>query len=168
VKVGPKKKPFLIHKDLLVFYSDYFRGAFNGSFSEATKGSIYLADERVDVFTIVNQFVYTRQLSEKLDSDLEWEMLARIWLFGDKYLMPSLQNRVMDMLIEKNANTGTIPSFLLTITYNNAPPGSPLRKFLTYLVAYKCDPVRDITLELSRRWPHEALFDLLMVVAAKK
>ena len=82
--------------------------------------------------------------------------------------MPSLQNRVMDMLIEKNAKTGTIPSFLLTIIYSNTIVGSPLRKFLIYMVAYKCDPVRDITFELSKRWPHEAFFDLFMVVAAKQ
>jgi hypothetical protein len=164
VEVGTKKKAFIIHKDLLVFYSDYFRGAFNGSFSEATKGKISLADERVDVFNVVNQFVYTRQLSDKLDSDLEWEMLVRAWLFGDKYLMPSLQNRAMSVLIEKGAITLFVPTSCLELIYNNTLPGSVLRKFMVDTAAYTCD-----TSELvDDSWPREALVDLVKVVGAKK
>lgn len=38
--VGPKKKAYTLHKELLCFYSDYFRAAFNGSFKEATERKI--------------------------------------------------------------------------------------------------------------------------------
>lgn len=54
VEVGPDKTAFKIHKDLLVFYSDYFRGAFNGSFQEAVEGKLSLPDECVFVSRPVN------------------------------------------------------------------------------------------------------------------
>ncbi|KAI4847774.1 hypothetical protein E4T44_04323 [Aureobasidium sp. EXF-8845] len=164
VEVGTQKKAFLIHKDLLIFYSDYFRAAFNGSFSEATERKISLSDERVDVFSVVNQFVYTRQLSHQLDSDLQWEVLFRTWLFGNKYLMPSLQNKVMSVLFAKNKKTNVVPTLWLKLTYDNTLPGSPLRSFIVDFTAYKLD----ITIpEFGKLWPHEALIDLLKVVGAK-
>jgi hypothetical protein len=113
-----------MHKDILIFYSDYFRGAFNGSFSEATEGKISLADERVDVFSLVNQFVYTRQLSDKVDSHLEYEILIRAWIFGEKYLMPALQNKVMTAAMKQHAQSGTIPAIHTKLIYANTLPGS--------------------------------------------
>jgi hypothetical protein len=157
-----------MHKDLLIFYSDYFRGAFNGSFSEATEGKISLAGERVDVFSVVNQFVYTRQLSDKADSDLDWEILVRAWIFGDKYLMPSLQNKVVTAMMKKHADSFSLPYLQMKLIYNNTLPGSLLRKMMTELVAYRCDMKILMTPHGSTFWPHEALVDLLRVMGAKK
>jgi hypothetical protein len=123
VEVGAVKRTFMIHKDLLVFYSDYFRGAFNGSFSEAKKGKITLSDERVDVFRVVNRFIYTRQLSDEFDPEPTWETLIRTWLFGDKYLMPSLQNKTMSILLKKVDQTKEIPTGHLKLIYDNTLPG---------------------------------------------
>lgn len=60
IEVGPEKKAFIIHKDLLCFYSDYFRAAFNGSFKEAIDGKLSLPNEKAELFDIVNYFVYTK------------------------------------------------------------------------------------------------------------
>jgi hypothetical protein len=157
-----------MHKDILIFYSDYFRGAFNGSFSEATEGKISLADERVDVFSLVNQFVYTRQLSDKVDSHLEYEILIRAWIFGEKYLMPSLQNKAMTAVMKRHTESNVIPTFQMKLIYNNTLPGTPLRRFVTDLVAYRCDMGTWMTPEGSKQWPHEALADLLRIMGAKR
>ncbi|KEQ71847.1 hypothetical protein M436DRAFT_50601, partial [Aureobasidium namibiae CBS 147.97] len=168
VEVGAEKKAFLIHKDLLIFYSDYFRGAFDGSFSEAAKGKLFLVDERVNVFSIVNQFVYTRELSDKDNYELDWDVLIRAWIFGDKYLMPSLQNKVMTTLIEKHTRDNFLPTLQFKLIWNNTLPGSPLRKVMVDLVAYKCDLGPFLSMDGGQRWPHEALIELLTVVGAKR
>jgi hypothetical protein len=139
---GPFLSAFICRRSngdevLLVFYSDYFRGAFNGHFSKATRGMISIADGRVDGFSIVNQFIYTRQLSDKLDTNLDWEILIRAWLFGDKYLIQSLQNRVMSVLIEKNKVTNIIPTLSVKLIYANTLPGSPIRKLLVVHYAFQ-------------------------------
>jgi hypothetical protein len=157
-----------MHKDLLIFYSDYFRGAFNGSFSEATERKMSLIDERVDVFTVVNQFVYTRQLSGGVDSHLDCEILIRTWIFGAKYLMPALQNKVMTALMKQHTESGAIPAIHAKLIYANTLPGSPLRRFATDLIAYRCDMGIWMTPHGSQLWPHEALTDLLRVMGAQK
>ncbi|KAI5212219.1 hypothetical protein E4T42_01327 [Aureobasidium subglaciale] len=50
IVVGPEKEPYTLHKELLCFYSDFFRAAFQGSFKEATEGRIELLDVQVDTF----------------------------------------------------------------------------------------------------------------------
>jgi hypothetical protein len=122
----------------------------------------------VDVFTVVIQFIYTRQLSDKLDADLDWEMLVRAWLFGDKDLVPSLQNRVMSALIEKNTKTKTLPTSHLKFIYDNTITGSPLRKIMVDLAAYRSDVSGMMGFEGGKRWPHEALVDLVKALAQKK
>jgi hypothetical protein len=168
VEVGAEKKAFSVHKDLLIFYSDYFRGAFNGSFSEAASGKISLVDESGDVFDVINRFIYTRQLSDDIESDLEFEMLIKAWLFGDKYLMPSLQNRVMSVLIEKIAKNDELPTPHLELIYNNTLPGSPLRKLLVDYTAYEGDMEDVVASDGGERWPHEALVDLVVVMGAMR
>jgi hypothetical protein len=117
----------------------------------------------VDVFSIVNQFVYTRHLSDKQGSDVGWEMLVRAWLFGDKYLMPSLQNRAMSILVEKVAKDNLVPTDQLKLIYSNTLPGSPLRKFIVDLAAYRIDMARIDT----KYWSYESLADLVRVMGAK-
>jgi hypothetical protein len=159
---------FLIHKDIIIFYSEYFRGAFNGNFSEAVERKISLADERVDVFSIVNQFIYTRQLSGGVDSHLDAEVLIRAWIFGDRYLMPSLQNKAMTAIMKKHTESGFTPIYQTKLIYANTLSGSPLRRFITDLVAYRCDVGSLMDSHGSQHWPHEALVDLLKVMGAKK
>jgi len=99
------------------------------------------------VFEAINQFIYTRQLSDKVDSDLEWEILIRAWLFGDKYLMPSPQNRVISALIQKNEKTNCVCTAHFELIYSNTLLGSPLRSLIVDAVAYKCDLNRVPTID---------------------
>jgi hypothetical protein len=120
------------------------------------------------VFSVVNQFVYTRQLSGGVDSHLDAEILVRAWIFGEKYLMPSLQNKVMSSMMKKHTEFGFIPIHQAKLIYANTLPGSPLRRFITDMVAYRCDVGALMTTHGSQHWPHEALVDLLRVIRAKK
>lgn len=121
----------------------------------------------MEVFSIVNQFIYTRELSDNVDSDLDWELLVRTWLFGDKHLMPALQNRVISILMEKYENTDIVTTCLLKLVYKNTLPSSPLRRIMVDLAGYALDIVSIMDLGEGKRWPHEALVDLVKILGTR-
>lgn len=62
VIVDSGQEKFILHKDLLCFYSDFFRAAFNGSFKEATEGKVELPDVEVEIFEAFQVWLYSRTL----------------------------------------------------------------------------------------------------------
>ncbi|KAH0382039.1 hypothetical protein KCU92_g6634, partial [Aureobasidium melanogenum] len=137
VIVGSTKEAFSIHKDLLVFYSDYFRAAFNGSFTEATEGRIELLDVQQDLFQDFHGWLYTRKLLE----DLGWFRLVDLWIFGDRFQVPLLQNCVMDEIFAKEKRDARLllyrlPLYWMSTVYVKTVDGSPLRKAIVELLAY--------------------------------
>ncbi|KAI4743408.1 hypothetical protein E4T50_06206 [Aureobasidium sp. EXF-12298] len=168
VEIGAEKKVYSIHKDLLVFYCDYFRAAFNGSFTEAAEGKISLPHERVDVVNIVAKFIYTRQLSDGVNCDIPWEVLCRVWIFGDKYQMPALQNKAMNTLLKRVARSGIAPTHCIKLIYDNTCPGSPLRGFIVDLVVWKGNISDIMGSEKCQQWPQEAFIELVRAFGAQR
>jgi hypothetical protein len=108
-------------------------------------------------------------LSDEADPDLNWELLIRVWIFGDKYLMPCLQNKAMNALIQKNREAKFVPTPQLKTIYENTLPGSPLRKLVVDLVIYKIGDMDEVMQRNDdNRWPYEALVDLVKALGAKK
>ncbi|KAG9656966.1 hypothetical protein KCU95_g16738, partial [Aureobasidium melanogenum] len=94
VEVGPQKQAFSIHKDLLCYYSDYFRGAFEGSFKEAVDGKIWLQKEDPTIFDVFNSFLYNRKLQNAdglVGPSLSFATLVDLWIFGDQFVVPLLR-----------------------------------------------------------------------------
>ncbi|THY80361.1 hypothetical protein D6C92_10628 [Aureobasidium pullulans] len=128
VEVGPEKQAFSIHKDLLCFYSDYFRGAFDSSFKEAAEGKLSLPTEDPAIFDIFNGFIYTRQLRDATDVrglDLLYGTLVALWIFGDKYIVPALQNKAIDAFKERSDKLKSIPWQLHFETSTTTPYTAP-------------------------------------------
>lgn len=61
VGTGLNKKTFHVHRDLLSFYSGYFKAALRGGFAEATSGVVQLETEEPVVFEgFVKWFTHTK------------------------------------------------------------------------------------------------------------
>ncbi|KAG9644618.1 hypothetical protein KCU64_g11259, partial [Aureobasidium melanogenum] len=167
-EVGPEKKAFVIHKDLLFFYSDHFRTAFKGSFKEAIEGKLSLPDADADLFYIVNGFLYTRQLRQqdnRMGPNLNGVTLGDLWVFGDRYLMPLLQNTVMDAYIKKASMLNSFfTSGTMTRRYRQTSTGSQLRRFLVDWQAHRSIQFK----EVLEQWPQEALADLAIKLSSMK
>lgn len=157
----------MVHKDLLTFYSDYFRGALNGSFREAIESKISLPDVCVETMELFVHFIYNRCLADGAGHKLSWEQLVEVWLFGDKHLIPSLQNSAMDALIMKNKTENVIPTKNVKVIYENTLSSSPLRKFILDLVTY-IDIDRLMDTDNGSRWSHESLMDLARALYHKR
>ncbi|KAG9653090.1 hypothetical protein KCU95_g1301, partial [Aureobasidium melanogenum] len=166
--VGSAKEAFSIHKDLLVFYSDYFRAAFNGSFTEATEGRVELLDVEQEVFQNFHAWLYTRKLLEPLG----WCLLVDLWVFGDRFQVPLLQNCVMDEIFAKQKRDAELPLYWMWTAYAYTVDGSPLRKAIIELLAYHSvleDEVDGImTSENSSHFTVEMLQDLVKELNAAR
>lgn len=161
IEVGAKKKPFIVHKDLLGHYSDYFGAAFNGSFKEAIEGKLSLLDEFAEVFDIFNAFIYTNQLRDNdgvIGKDLSAITLVCLWLLGDRHLVPALQNAAADALMKSMAELNISPGNAMTLIYDQTIDGSPLRRLVLDSQVHRAACNKD---NLAK-WPQEALVDLAM------
>ena len=124
-------------------------------------------DERVETFRAFNTFIYTRKLNDTDETELDWTTLVQLWIFGDKHLVPALQNQTINVLMKKQIKMQVIPVYQLGQVYQNTLPDSPLRKLFTDWSAYKGSIQKITAPELNDQWPRDALFDLIGALAAK-
>lgn len=173
--VGPGKEAYSVHKELLCFYSDFFRAAFNGSFKEAIESQIELLDVEIQVFEAFQAWLYTQSLpknEEKPDTKIypAWPLLASLWIFGDKHRIPLLQNTVMDAFIAKIDIDLQSPLLVMHTIYENTLSESPLRKavidIVTHRVAMLGDKGGKGVCLLQNMWPPEACMDAMAVMCA--
>ena len=137
IEVGNDKKQFVIHKDLLTFYSDYFRGAFNSSFKEGAEGKLSLLDVDVEVFDIFHKFLYTGCLADGEGHKISSRKLIRLWLFGDQFMIPCFQNSVVDAILKRMDVALVIPDITcIKLVWENTLRSAPLRKFMLDIQVY--------------------------------
>lgn len=129
IRFEKSKQGFHIHKGVLSFWSDYYRGMLNGSFREAKEKTL-TSDEDPYIFTIFESFCYTNQLTDGAvtkGTDLLFTTLVRLWIFGDRVIAPALQNMAMTALMEKSVTGNVVPIERVLYVYENTMPRSPLR-----------------------------------------
>ncbi|THY79988.1 hypothetical protein D6C95_09732, partial [Aureobasidium pullulans] len=132
------KQGFHIHKGVLSFWSDYYRGMLNGSFREAKEKTL-TSDEDPYIFTIFESFCYTNQLTDGAvtkGTDLLFTTLVRLWIFGDRVIAPALQNMAMTALMEKSVTGNVVPIERVLYVYENTMPRSPLRRWFIDRIAH--------------------------------
>jgi hypothetical protein len=56
--------------------------------------------------------------------------MAQLWVFGEKYLMPRLQNAAIEEMHRACVNFAVLPPNLIAYSYKNTLPKSPLRRLL--------------------------------------
>ena len=160
--VGKEKKAYHLHKDLLCFYSDYFRAALNGKFKEATERKLELPDVDTSLFDTFQVWLYTRDLEGPDDTHELFLFLADMWILGDQHQIPLLQNQVMDEMFAKNLELKLFTFWVVPRVYERTVEGSLLRKAVIEIVAWK---VNFDTFSPSRQgWTIEPLSDLVLAI----
>ena len=104
--VGPKRKEWIIHEDLICDRSDYFKAAFNDGFKETDEKEIYLDDDDPAAFALFVDWIYGAELRGKRGQytssklTLEWpqvQKLCALWVFADKIRLPELKNEACSL-----------------------------------------------------------------------
>ncbi|KAG4429675.1 hypothetical protein IFR05_014846 [Cadophora sp. M221] len=90
---------FIIHKDIICHHFSFFANAFNGNLLEGKTQTMNLSDFDSDIFGILVEWFYTQKIDiDPKDSDENVLFLAKFWMLAQRFVMPSLQNNIMDGL----------------------------------------------------------------------
>jgi len=145
VGTGDTQRTFEVFKGLLSFYFGYLDSALNGHFHEASERTVKLPSEEPLIFDLFRYWIHTRRFyPSTLEPSvlLDYDALAKLWVFGDAHLVPLLQNTVIEILAEKILDTLTAPEEeVIGFIYENTVPDSPLRfTIITSLKAMMSTP----------------------------
>jgi hypothetical protein len=186
IAIGPEKKEFKIHEDLICHHSEYFRTAYNGRWKEADEG-VALAEVEVDAFKLFAHWLYAQQLPNDtvgicrlvgMSKELTYIANARFLLlkacvFGDRFLARDFKilahNTYVDII--------TIKTYLYSIPYRqviyafaNLKDDEPILKFMVDSQTYKWEKDWDDEEEkaLLTQLPHEFLVRVMHGFAERR
>jgi len=134
---GPSSRLFTIHKDFLCFYSPFFASAFNGPYKEGKTQTMTLFEIDLESFGMFVYWLYQRKLpTHTVDfEDVDLVYLANIWILGDRFLIPSLQNNAA-FRIHTIINEGKLEGFqeFIQIAYGYREGHNELAKLAVWTV----------------------------------
>ncbi|KAI4919366.1 hypothetical protein J4E90_001499 [Alternaria incomplexa] len=156
--IGPEKKRYNIHKDVICHHSEYFRTAYNGRWKESDEG-VTLEDIEVEVFNIFVHWLYAQTLpnrpqfilwlAEETDPGSvlyspryrhAWELVLKCGIFGDRFLVPAFHRLAHNTFVNEHFEvvddgTNGIPYETSIWAFDNLPKDNPI---LVMMVDLQC------------------------------
>ena len=108
-----------------------------GKFLESSTLSVHLEEENPAVFDLFVTWLYTQRLlpSNTSPMDINWRLLAELYVFADRRRSPRFANAVTDILAAK-ALGGKIPAYsTIEWIWENTSPEATLRRLMVDLFA---------------------------------
>ena len=95
--VSDAKLNYVVHKQLITFYSPFFDRAFNGNFIEGETQTMTLEDVDGNIFGLFVNWLYTQKVCHAgFEPDkLEAIEMAILWTLAGRFMIPKLQNQIM-------------------------------------------------------------------------
>lgn len=148
---------FTVHKNFICFYSGFFDKAFNGGFSGGHTQVMTLKETNPETFGIFCTWVYTQNLMDECNNQVGLLDLIRLWIFGDKYFIPKLQNQVIDDLDLRRVQDNLSFTRSFEFLYENTTEESLLRKYCSDV----CATIQRTTLINYAYYPRDLLVSLV-------
>jgi hypothetical protein len=139
IEVGPEHRRYVLHKALLLHYSDYFRNALNGSWMEAEDRTITLDDVEPGTFNVFVDWLYSQKFPT---TDKDWQVVTetedesdlniiKTCAFGDRFMVPKLFQDANNHYVDAKLNLSLYS--IVIYAFNNLRSDTPLLKFLVDL-----------------------------------
>jgi hypothetical protein len=95
--VSDAKLNYVVHKQLITFYSPFFDRAFNGQFVEGETQTMTLEDVDGNIFGLFVNWLYTQKVCHpgSEPEKLEVMEMAMLWTLAGRFMIPKLQNQIM-------------------------------------------------------------------------
>ena len=151
--VGPEKKRYNIHKDIICHHSEYFRAAYNGRWKEADEG-VTLEDVEVEVFNIFVHWLYTQQLPSGDLADIAYannieKYPNADYLYGGGQLRAcAFANRFLVAELERIAHN----NYIDFVWYTTAPRYEDVYFVYENLPGHTL--IQDLLVKLQYEWWH--------------
>jgi len=152
IYVGPERKAFRVHKEVVCLYSPVLKAAFNSNFMEGQTQTYTLEDCDDTAFRFIVQWMYRQSItppateeeailirdkfrSARTPQDSEiWRKILRYprdlisaWLTADYLQSPRLQNYIVDQM-EQLSWFQMIAVYSLDFLYENVSRGAAIRE----------------------------------------
>ncbi|KAI4228994.1 MAG: hypothetical protein L6R36_001231 [Xanthoria steineri] len=140
INVGTEdnRETFSTHRELLSFYSPYFRAMMNGSWEEAKTNIINLTADEPHIYEIFQNWLYGIDLDLDPPQARDISLMLRLWIFGDKVQVPGFQNAAIEGLrFATNEPPRVVRRSDVAAAFENSGEGSPLRKFIVDLYVWE-------------------------------
>lgn len=171
ISIGPEKKLYTIHKDLICHHSEYFRAAYNGRWKESEDG-VELEDVEPEVFGIFVHWLYLQRMPKNdrsffhlTGSDIPKHnrlLLLKACVFGDRFMAFSFKKAAHNQYIDSS-------NFVLwyehvIYAFGNLAGDDLLLKAMVGLHCYQWSPDQDEEDELALRaeLPHSFLVSVMI------
>lgn len=168
---------FAIHKDFLCYHSTYFTAAFRSDFEEARTNRFVFTDIEPRCLKALSSWVYFGKFHDAKDPKdvnkasenpadrtsvnvADGDELVELWILGDRFGIPNLQNAAINALHLYGCEAGLIYAGI-TELYKLTVPGSRLRAFI--VENYARDEVHNMEMLMNRAKHYrsiEFLFEL--------
>ncbi|KAG4438069.1 hypothetical protein IFR05_006435 [Cadophora sp. M221] len=147
LRIGPKRVPFSVHRDVLLSSSPGLAEMCN-LFVSPDDRTILLLSQCPDTVQALCYWMYhdeiciSHTISQRPGNHLDPletapGLFVKLYIAGDKYSMPRLRNDAIDALLSHSQTIDLVR--LSTYVYTNMKVGSNLRKLLVRVVSYKFD-----------------------------
>jgi hypothetical protein len=132
---------FVVHKAVITARTSAFRAAFDKEQKTVYDAPIIqLLNEEPETVGSVVYWLYHDSIYVPVDLWMKdnhmavFPMLAKLWVFADKYNISQLKNDAIDGIMEDYGVKGwKFPFQIIQFIYENTPVGSKLRKLLIHL-----------------------------------
>jgi hypothetical protein len=136
IYVGPKKKKWVVHLDVICERSEFFRKAFTGGFIEANNKEIYLHEDDPKAFGLFIDWIYCKnlycQMHHEDPADITFKHIKdwlSLYIFADKIALQELSEQALEQY--KQCSEGTLPCVSeIQLIYENTPEQSSLREHI--------------------------------------
>lgn len=85
---------------MISHHSPFFDAAFSSNMQEGLTQRMTLEDVELEVFGLLAHWIYFQKLESNEDMMLDQITLGKLWIVAQRFLMPRLQNMVMDQLFK--------------------------------------------------------------------
>lgn len=132
-----EKRSYVMHTNIICYYSPFFDAAFNSGFKEGETQELELEDTCPESFGIFVNWLY----KQRIEWPLGWVFdvratLLNLWLLADRLVVPKLQNQALTFLenargLKHTKHQGrALPVHMFYPVYDNTLKDSPLRKYI--------------------------------------
>jgi len=95
--VGPKRKKYHVHKELLCNRSEHFRAMFQGGYKETQTKEVFLIDEDASAVELFVTWIYGTTLRGPMNAN-ESSAYLGLLVLSEKFLIEQLHNECIDLI----------------------------------------------------------------------
>lgn len=159
----PRKCAFCVHKELLCYYTPYYRSLLSGRWADGINTRTFIARTTEPALSLFVKWLYTRDITDSRNDIIRWDLLE-LYVFSNSMLALALQRDIMTALYSahkvdlRHERTRLLCYGTISLLYKHLPDTSPLRKFVAATYIRHWFPENDINKDHFLDAPQEFLY----------